>query len=102
MFFFRISVFIENLQVVQTVFIYPHSQFFFFPSVITQTEFKIFFLIIYLGDWVFVACVQAFSSCGKWGLLSSHGEQASHCSDFSCSRAWALGHMGFSKCGAQT
>ena len=32
-------------------------------------------------------CVQAFSSCGVW---------ASHCSVFSCRRAWALGCALFS------
>ena len=36
-----------------------------------------------------------FSSCSKWGLLSSYGERASHCSGFSCCGAWAQGHMGF-------
>ena len=35
--------------------------------------------------------VRAFSSCGGQGLLSSRGAQASHCSDFSYCRAWALG-----------
>ena len=29
------------------------------------------------------------SSCGEWGLLSSCSAQASHCSGFSCSGAWA-------------
>ena len=37
-----------------------------------------------------------FSSCSKQRLLSSCG--ASHCSDLSCCRAWALGHAGFSSC----
>ena len=32
-----------------------------------------------------------FSSCGKQGLLSSCGARASHCSGFSCCRAWAQG-----------
>ena len=32
----------------------------------------------------------AFSSCGKWRLLSSCGAWASHCSGFFCCRAWAL------------
>ena len=36
-----------------------------------------------------------FSSCGEQGLLSSCSVQASHCSDFSCCGAWALGHVGF-------
>ena len=39
-----------------------------------------------------------FSSCSKWGLLSSCGAQASHCGGFSCCRAWALGLAGFSSC----
>ena len=38
-------------------------------------------------------CTQAFSSPGKWGLLSSVA-QASHCSGFSCCRAQALEHVG--------
>ena len=37
-----------------------------------------------------------FSSCGKRGLLSSCIVQVSHCSGFSCCRAWALGYLGFS------
>ena len=40
----------------------------------------------------------AFSSCGEQGLLSSCGGRASHCSGFSCCRAQALGHTGFSSC----
>ena len=35
-------------------------------------------------------CVQTFSSCGKWELLSSGSVWASHCSGFSCG-PWALG-----------
>ena len=42
------------------------------------------------GCAVFVA-VQTFSSCGEWGLLSSRGAWASHCSGFSRCRAWTLG-----------
>ena len=33
----------------------------------------------------------AFSSCGDWGLLSNCHAWVSHCSGFSCCRAWALG-----------
>ena len=40
--------------------------------------------------WVPVA-LQAFSSCGERGLLSSCGVRGSHCSSFSCCRAQALG-----------
>ena len=32
-----------------------------------------------------------FSSSGEQGLLSSCGVWDSHCSDFSCCRAWSLG-----------
>ena len=38
-------------------------------------------------------CVQAFSSCDEWGLLSNWGEQASHFGHFCC-EAWALGRAG--------
>ena len=34
--------------------------------------------------------MQAFSTCGEQGLLSSRHTWASHCSGFSCCRAWAL------------
>ena len=42
-------------------------------------------------------CVWAFSSC--CGLLTSFSAQASHCNDFFCFRAQALGHTCFSSCG---
>ena len=29
-------------------------------------------------------CMEAFSSCGEWGLLSSWGAHGSHCGHFSC------------------
>ena len=40
----------------------------------------------------------AFSSCGEGRGYSSSG--TSHCSDFSCCRAQALGHSGFGSCGS--
>ena len=46
------------------------------------------FLIYFSVCWVFVA-VWAFSSCGKWGLPSSCGAQASHCCGFSCCKVRA-------------
>ena len=53
-------------------------------------------------------CSGVFSSCGEQGLPSSCGLQASHCSDFSCCKAQALGRAGFSShsswsqgCGSQ-
>jgi len=39
-------------------------------------------------------CSQAFSSCGKWGLLSRCGTRVSHCSGFSCCRIQVQGHVG--------
>ena len=45
-------------------------------------------------------CVQVFSSCGEWELLSRCGAQASRCHGFSCSKGRALEH-GLSSCGAQ-
>jgi len=44
--------------------------------------------------WVFIA-VQAFSSCSKQELLSHWSVWASHCGDFSCYGAQALGYVGF-------
>ena len=38
-------------------------------------------------------CDRAFSSCGKWGLLSSFGVHVSHGSDFSYGWAQVLGLM---------
>ena len=46
-------------------------------------------------------CTSTFSSCSMWGLLSSCGAQASHCSSSSCCRAQALGHQGFSSCSSR-
>ena len=38
--------------------------------------------------------MRAFSSCSEQGLLSSCGARASHCSGFSCHKAWVLGARG--------
>ena len=56
---------------------------------------------IYLFLTVLHLCcyVQAFSSCGDWGLLSSCDAWTSHCGGFSCYGAWAVGCAGFSSCG---
>ena len=43
--------------------------------------------------WLFVAVPNTFSRCLVW---------ASHCSVFSCCRAWALGYVSFSSCVTQT
>ena len=53
-----------------------------------------FFLFLILKHCLFIFdCMQPFSSCGEWGLLSSCGAQASHCGGFSCCGAQALEHV---------
>ena len=47
----------------------------------------------------FHCCAWAFSGCSKQELLSSWDVWASLCSGFSCCRAEALDHEGFSSCG---
>ena len=57
------------------------------------------YLFIYFWlHWVFVA---AHGLSLVAGATLRCGVQASHCSGFSCCRAWALGLLGFSSCGAQ-
>ena len=43
------------------------------------------------GAQALCCCTWAFSSCGKWGLLSSCGALASHCSGFFCCEVQVLG-----------
>ena len=53
-----------------------------------------FFQIIYLfilGSAGYLLLHRLFSSCGERETLSSCSARASHCSGFSCCRAWALG-----------
>ena len=45
-------------------------------------------------------CALAFSSCGKWGLLSGCGLRASQGCGFSCCGAWTLEHR-LSHCGTR-
>ena len=63
-----------------------------------RISFKAWLLFIYLlAVWVFVAAPGLFSSFGELGLLSGcTAAQACLCSGISCSRARALGLMGFS------
>ena len=63
------------------------------------------FLKIYLFIYLWVCCVfnvmcGLFSSCSRWGLLSSHGVRASHCGGFSCGTQ-VLGLEGFGSCSFQ-
>ena len=55
------------------------------------------FLYLFLAVLGLCCCVQAFSSCGQQGLLSSCYLQASRCGGFSCG-AQALGSTGFRSC----
>ena len=71
------------------------------PNLCPLLYFLIIYFNIYFGGVLGLhCCPQAFSSCSKQGLLSSCSKQgllsscgtgASHCSGFSCCRAWALG-----------
>ena len=56
------------------------------------------FIYLLLAALGLHCCVQAFSTCGEWGLPASYGARASHCSGFPC-EPQALGHVGFSSCG---
>ena len=51
---------------------------------------KLFLFIYLLAVLGLQCCMQAFSSCSKWGLLSGYNAWASHCSGFSPCRAQAL------------
>ena len=55
-----------------------------------KSYFEFYLFIQFWLGWVFIA-PRAFSSCSKWGLLSSCGAWAFHCAGFSCYRAQALG-----------
>ena len=57
------------------------------------------YIFIYFAALGLHCCTQAFSSCGEWGLFSSCGKRASHCSGFSCCRARVLGCAGVRSCG---
>ena len=62
-----------------------------------------FFLKFYLFIYSFLAvlglcCCTGFSSSCKWGLPSTCSVQTSHCCDFSCCGAQALGHASSSSC----
>ena len=60
---------------------------------------KNYFVYLFLAVLSLCCCMGLFFSCGKQGLLSSCGEQPSHCGGFSCCRAQTLEYMGFSSCG---
>ena len=60
------------------------------PGAFSFFSFIILFIYFWLC-WVFVGAHGLFSSCSKWGLLSSCGVRASHCRGSSCCGARALG-----------
>ena len=66
-----------------------------------KRQLYVFFLIknFFLAALSLCCCLWAFFSCSKRGLLSSCSVWASHCDGFSCCRAQALEHSGFSSCG---
>ena len=79
------------------------------PTVIFFLFINLFILFyLFLAVLGLCCCTQAFSSCGEQGATLRCGARASHCSGFSCCRAWALGMgasvvvaRGLSSCGAQ-
>ena len=67
--------------------------------------------VIFKNRWVYLFIFDCagsswlhgfFPSCGERELPSSCSVQALHCGGFSCCRAWALGHVGFSSYGTWT
>ena len=69
---------------------------------LTFSVVNLFFFLTCIYFWLFWVFITAwvFSSCGKWGLLSSCRAQVFHCSDFSCCRARAVGCACVSGCGS--
>ena len=61
-------------------------------SIQSSTIFYFFDLFLFLAALGLHCYAWAFSSFSKQRLLSSCSAQASHCNDFSCCRAQALGH----------
>ena len=60
-----------------------------------------FYNFVYFFGWAGSLLLhRLFSGCSKWRLLCSCGAEASHCDGFSCCRAWAPGHEGFSSFGS--
>ena len=49
------------------------------------------FIYLFLAALGLHCCAQAFSSCGERGATLRCSAWASHCGDFSCCGAWALG-----------
>ena len=56
----------------------------------------LFYIYPFLAALGLGFCTWAFSGGGEQGLCSSCGMRTSHCGDFSCCGARALGHVAFS------
>ena len=77
---------------------------FFFLKIKKKLNYLIY---LFLAVLALCCCVWPFSSCGERGATLHCDARASHCSVFSCCRAWALGAWasvvaarGFSSCGS--
>ena len=69
--------------------------FVFFVVVVVVFNNVIYLLILA----VLCLCCLGFSLVAASGVTLHCVAWASHCSGFSCFRAWALGYSGFSSCG---
>ena len=72
------------------------SQLLALESIVNEHFFSVlsivlFIYCLFLAMLFLCCCMQAFSSCGEWEVLSSCGAQASHCGGFCYCRARALG-----------
>ena len=65
-----------------------------FFSILFLNYFRLFIIYFSLAVLALRCYAQAFSSCGKWGPLSSCAVPASRCGDFSRCGAQALGCEG--------
>ena len=64
-------------------------------QVVFLTDSFVFFFFFFLCNFGLAGSLMlhtwVFSGCGEWGLCFSCSREASHCSDFSCCGAQALG-----------
>ena len=68
-----------------------HKQLLLKPRGPSRAVFYYYYYLFYIFAALGLHCFSwAFSSCGKWGPLSSCGERASHCGDVSRYRARVL------------
>ena len=80
----------EQCCLTSSDFVMRKINFFFFKGELTSFLKKFIYFWLH---WVFIAA-RGLLSCGEWGLLFA----SSHCGDFSCCGAWALG-SGLRSCG---